>query len=103
LAQVNRKVALALGQDDQQSPALGAAQDAVPPAGTWSDVHASLRAFELAADARAAEIVTAVGFDAMKGADIFFRLPAPHAHAAASHPENAERVRAVRRAKAAAS
>lgn len=99
LAQVNRKVALALGQDDPPSPALGAAQDAVPPAGAWSDVHASLRAFELAADARAAEIVTATGFDAMNGAEIFLRLPAPPAHATASHPANAERVRAVRRAR----
>ena len=103
LGQLNRKVAFALGQDDRVPPALGLAHDLDQSETAWSDIQASVHAFELEADALGAQIVMSAGFDPVKGAQIFLRLPEPHAHAAGAHPANADRFRAVRRAKAAAS
>ena len=65
LAQVNRKVALALGQDDPPGPARGAAEVAVPPGGAWCDVDARVRGFVLAAEAGGADMVTAAGVEAL--------------------------------------
>jgi predicted Zn-dependent protease len=46
----------------------------------------------------AARIVTAAGYDALRGAAFFARIPDPGDQFLGSHPANADRVAAVRRA-----
>ena len=54
--------------------------------------------YELEADTMAARIVTAAGYDALRGAAFFARIPDPGDRFLGSHPANADRVAAVRRA-----
>ena len=56
------------------------------------------RAFELEADTLGALIAYRGGFDPMRGADLFRRIPDPGNRFLATHPPNAERLRAVERA-----
>ncbi len=53
--------------------------------------------FELEADALGAEIALAAGFDPLRGADFFARLPDPGDQFLGTHPPNAERLAVVRR------
>ncbi len=52
--------------------------------------------FELEADALGAEIALAAGYDPLKGANFFARLPDPGDRFLGSHPANAERMAVVR-------
>lgn len=53
--------------------------------------------FELEADALGTEIAARAGFDPLRGADFFFRIPDPGDTFLGTHPANAERLRIVQR------
>lgn len=53
--------------------------------------------FELEADALGAEITERAGFDALRGAEFFRRIPDPGDQFLGSHPPNAARLETVRR------
>lgn len=53
--------------------------------------------FELEADALGTVIAARAGFDPVRGADFFFRIPDPGNRFLGSHPPNADRVALVRR------
>jgi predicted Zn-dependent protease len=54
--------------------------------------------FELEADRLGAIVAARAGFDPLRGADFFFRIPDPGDRFLGTHPANAERVAAVRAA-----
>lgn len=54
------------------------------------------REYELEADALGAIILREAGFDALRGAEFFYRIPDPGNHALNSHPSNAARRAVVR-------
>ena len=54
--------------------------------------------FELEADRMAAQIATVAGYDALRGAQFFFRIPDPGDRFLGTHPANADRIAAVQRA-----
>tara|TARA_R110002051_G_scaffold270752_2_gene331202 strand:+ start:461 stop:1186 length:726 start_codon:yes stop_codon:yes gene_type:complete len=56
------------------------------------------KSFELQADALGAVIAQRAGFDPLKGAAFFFRIPDPERSLLGSHPANAERFATVQRA-----
>ncbi|RMD89828.1 MAG: peptidase M48 [Alphaproteobacteria bacterium] len=60
------------------------------------------KAFELEADALGARIALAAGYDPIRGAEYFNRIPDPGNRLLATHPPNAARIEVVRRAVAAA-
>jgi predicted Zn-dependent protease len=53
--------------------------------------------FELEADALGTRIAAAAGFDPLRGAEFFFRIPDPGDKFLGTHPPNADRVRTVQR------
>ncbi|KQI71536.1 peptidase M48 [Loktanella sp. 5RATIMAR09] len=53
--------------------------------------------FELEADALGTRITAAAGFDPLRGAEFFFRIPDPGDRFLGTHPPNADRVRTVQR------
>ena len=53
--------------------------------------------FELEADALGTQIAAAAGFDPLRGAEFFFRIPDPGDRFLGTHPPNADRVRTVQR------
>ena len=53
--------------------------------------------FELEADAMGTQIAAAAGFDPLRGAEFFFRIPDPGDRFLGTHPPNAERLRTVQR------
>lgn len=53
--------------------------------------------FELEADAMGTRIAAAAGFDPLRGADFFFRIPDPGDRFLGTHPPNADRLRTVQR------
>jgi len=53
--------------------------------------------FELEADALGARIAAAAGFDPLRGAQFFFRVPDPGDRFLGTHPPNADRLRTVER------
>jgi Zn-dependent protease with chaperone function len=53
--------------------------------------------FELEADALGTRISAAAGFDPLKGAQFFFRIPDPGDRFLGTHPANADRLRTVQR------
>lgn len=53
--------------------------------------------FELEADALGTRIAAAAGFDPLRGADFFFRIPDPGDRFLGTHPPNADRLRTVQR------
>ena len=55
------------------------------------------RDFELEADALGTVIAARAGFDPLRGAEFFFRIPDPGNRFLGTHPPNAERVATVRR------
>lgn len=56
------------------------------------------KAYELEADEIGTKLTIAAGYDPIKGADFFFRVPDPGDVFLGTHPPNAARVSAVRRA-----
>jgi predicted Zn-dependent protease len=54
--------------------------------------------FELEADALGTEITAAAGYNPLRGAEFFFRIPDPGNRFLGTHPPNAERVAVVREA-----
>jgi len=56
--------------------------------------------FELEADALGVRIADAAGFDPLKGAEFFFRIPDPGDRFLGTHPPNADRLRTVQMAAA---
>ena len=56
--------------------------------------------FELEADALGVRIADAAGFDPLRGAEFFFRIPDPGDRFLGTHPPNADRLRMVQRAAA---
>lgn len=54
------------------------------------------KGFELEADALGTRIAAAAGFDPVRGAEFFFRLPDPENVFLSTHPANSDRVRVVR-------
>ncbi|MEM8959770.1 MAG: M48 family metallopeptidase [Pseudomonadota bacterium] len=99
-----------LTQRAQAAGALGAALEAAAAAsGAPSSGRASAsqlgqavgsrvfsKQFELEADALGAVIAARAGFDPVRGAQFFNRLPDPGDQFLGSHPPNAERIRVVR-------
>ncbi|MDO8882879.1 MAG: M48 family metallopeptidase [Pseudotabrizicola sp.] len=80
--------------------ASGAPPEAVRAAqqmGATMGARTYARNFELEADALGAEIAFRAGFDPVRGAGFFDRLPDPGDQFLGSHPPNAQRVEAVRR------
>ncbi|MEJ8563192.1 M48 family metallopeptidase [Yoonia sp. GPGPB17] len=53
--------------------------------------------FELEADALGTQIAAAAGFDPLRGAEFFFRIPDPGDRFLGTHPPNADRLRTVQR------
>ena len=53
--------------------------------------------YELEADALGTRITAAAGYDPLKGADFFFRIPDPGDRFLGTHPANADRLRTVQR------
>ncbi len=53
--------------------------------------------FELEADALGTQIAAAAGFDPLRGAQFFFRIPDPGDRFLGTHPPNADRLRTVQR------
>lgn len=53
--------------------------------------------FELEADALGTQITAAAGFDPLRGAEFFFRIPDPGDRFLGTHPPNADRLRTVQR------
>ena len=56
--------------------------------------------FELEADALGTVIAARAGFDPVRGAEFFLRIPDPGNRFLGTHPANAERIATVRRAAA---
>ncbi len=54
--------------------------------------------FELEADALGARIAQLAGYDALRGAEFFFRIPDPGNQFLGTHPQNADRFRVVQEA-----
>lgn len=80
--------------------ASGAPPEAVRAAqqmGATMGARTYARNFELEADALGAEIAFRAGFDPVRGAAFFTRLPDPGDQFLGSHPPNAQRVETVRR------
>lgn len=59
------------------------------------------KGFELEADELGTRIAAAAGYNPLKGAEFFFRIPDPGDKFLGTHPANADRLRAVQRAAAA--
>jgi predicted Zn-dependent protease len=55
------------------------------------------KTFELEADALGTRITSAAGYDPLKGAQFFFRIPDPGDRFLGTHPANADRLRTVQR------
>lgn len=66
--------------------------------GALVGAHLYAQEYELEADALGAFILREAGFDALRGAEFFYRIPDPGRHALNSHPSNANRRAVVRNA-----
>ena len=88
---------IASGMVDATPAAIREAQEigAVMGARSYS------KAFELEADALGTVIAARAGFDPVRGAAFFLRIPDPGNRVMGTHPANAERIDTVRRAAAA--
>lgn len=69
---------------------------AIPTDRGLARARASLKGFELEADALGAQIAAAAGFDPLNGAGILKRLAGPQRNASVSHPAVADRLQIVR-------
>lgn len=81
--------------------ALGATEqssiDAAQRLGASVGARSYSKDFELEADALGTRIAAAAGFDPLRGAEFFFRIPDPGDRFLGTHPPNADRVRTVQR------
>lgn len=66
--------------------------------GATVGVRAYAKGFELEADRLGAIITARAGYDPLRGAEFFFRIPDPGDAFLATHPPNADRIETVRRA-----
>jgi predicted Zn-dependent protease len=80
-----------LGTTDQT------AIDAATRIGANVGARSYSKSFELEADALGARIAAAAGFDPLRGAQFFFRIPDPGDRFLGTHPPNADRLRTVER------
>lgn len=81
----------ALGASDQASVDTATRIGAAVGARSYS------KQFELEADATGTRIAAAAGFDPLRGAQFFFRIPDPGDRFLGTHPANADRLRTVER------
>ena len=81
----------ALGATDQSSI------DTAQRIGASVGARSYSKDFELEADALGTRIAAAAGFDPLRGAEFFFRIPDPGDRFLGTHPPNADRVRTVQR------
>ncbi len=88
--------ALVAGVLAQASGADAAAVRAAQDAGAQVGARTYSRSFELEADALGAEIAFMAGYDPVRGAGFFDRLPDPGDRFLGSHPPNGERKEVVR-------
>lgn len=81
--------------------ALGVSDDAAIQSAQQVGASVAARSyskeFELEADALGTRITAAAGYDPLKGADFFFRIPDPGDRFLGTHPANADRLRTVQR------
>ncbi|PXW72783.1 peptidase M48-like protein [Loktanella sp. PT4BL] len=78
--------------------ALGAADiESAQRIGATVGARTYSKEFELEADALGTRIAAAAGFDPLRGAEFFFRIPDPGDRFLGTHPPNADRVRTVQR------
>lgn len=78
--------------------ALGAADiETAQRIGASVGARSYSKEFELEADALGTQIAAAAGFDPLRGADFFFRIPDPGDRFLGTHPPNADRLRTVQR------
>jgi len=73
------------------------AQQAAQRLGTLIGSRTYSKEFELEADALGARIAQAAGYDALRGAAFFSRLPSPGNSFLGTHPANDQRIETVRR------
>ncbi|MFQ1702788.1 M48 family metallopeptidase [Loktanella agnita] len=81
----------ALGTTDQASI------DTAQQLGAGLGARTYSKNFELEADALGTRIAAAAGFDPLRGAQFFFRIPDPGDRFLGTHPANADRLRTVQR------
>ncbi len=81
----------------QLAGALGASNsiDTAQQLGATVGARTYSKNFELEADALGTEITAAAGYDPLKGAQFFFRIPDPGNRFLGTHPANADRLRTV--------
>ncbi|MGJ8623208.1 MAG: M48 family metallopeptidase [Yoonia sp.] len=84
-------LASALGAGDQATLEVASRIGANVGARSYS------KDFELEADATGTRIAAAAGFDPLRGAQFFFRIPDPGDRFLGTHPPNADRLRTVER------
>lgn len=84
-------IAGALGASDQ------ATIDSFTRVGATVGARSYSKEFELEADALGTRIAAAAGFDPLRGAQFFFRVPDPGDRFLGTHPPNADRLRTVQR------
>jgi predicted Zn-dependent protease len=89
--------ALVAGVLAQASGADAAAIREIQQLGAEVGARSYSKEFELEADALGAEIALRAGFDPVRGAAFFNRLPDPGDEFLGSHPPNADRIAIVRR------
>lgn len=87
-------IAGALGASDQ------ATIDQITRVGANVGARRYSKEFELEADALGTRIAAAAGFDPLRGAQFFFRVPDPGDRFLGTHPPNADRLRTVQRVSA---
>lgn len=97
-AQATRASALIFATAAAQTGASSAAVETAARAGAVFGSRAYAKNYELEADAIGARIARAAGFDAINGARYFERAPDPGNRFLGTHPPNANRVEAVRKA-----
>ena len=90
-ALVGGTIAAALGVSDPD------AIDSALRLGATVGVRRYSKDFELEADALGTRIAAAAGFDPLRGAQFFFRIPDPGDRFLGTHPPNADRLRTVER------
>ena len=99
LAQQQRNATLGAVVFGQLAGATGGGADSVRTAqelGAAVGARSYSKDFELEADRLGTIIAARAGYDPVRGADFFFRLPDPSDRFLGTHPANAERVQMVR-------
>lgn len=90
--------ATVFGQLAQAAGAGGMGVELATQIGASVGARSYSKEFELEADALGAQITRAAGYDAIRGAEYFTRIPDPGDRFLGTHPPNANRIDTVRRA-----